>query len=304
MSDLEHTNIGIEFPFEARYQEVNGHRLHYIDEGVGPTILMLHGNPTWSYMYRNIIPYLKDFSRCIAVDLLGMGRSDKPDSLYTFLEHVTYIRQFVDALGLKDFILVGHDWGMAIGLHVAMSHPHPIKGIAMLEPQALYPCPSWSEFTPSESKDLFQTLRNPDMGWTFMRENNVFVEGMPHIIINRSFTQAEHDHYREPFQDPDQRKPSWVFPNQLPIDGTPSEVVQAVEQRNQWLYQTTIPKLLFHASPGCTIREPQIQWCLSHMKNLTLCDIGRGFHHLTEENPHKIGQKLRQWVKEITANIE
>ncbi|GLX66536.1 haloalkane dehalogenase [Paenibacillus glycanilyticus] len=288
--------IGTEYPFESRYLNVNGHNLHYIEQGSGQPILMLHGNPTWSYMYRNLIPYLDKLGRCIAVDLIGMGRSDKPDIGYTFLEHADHISKFIEAMGLKDIILVGHDWGMAIGLHYAMNHPDHVKAIAMLEPQALYPCPDWQAFTPAESAELFQKLRDPELGWPFMRDHNVFVEGMPHIILNREFTPEEHEYYREPFREPDSRKPSWVFPNQIPIEGKPDDVVRAVELRNQWFTESQIPKVLFYAEPGCTIREPQITWCKDHLKQLTLVPIGKGFHHLLEENPDAIGQELERWI--------
>jgi haloalkane dehalogenase len=303
MANLEEQPVGKDYPYASRYLEVNGHRLHYIDQGTGTPVVLLHGNPTWSYMYRNVIPYLDKSTRCIAVDLIGMGRSDKPDNSYTFLEHVDYISRFIGQLGLKDIVIVGHDWGMAIGLHYAMNHPDNVKGVAMIEPQALYPCHDWSAFTPAESAELFQTLRHPETGWPFMRDNNVFVEGMPNIIINRTFTPEEHEYYREPLKDPNKRKPTWVFPNQIPIEGKPADVVQAVEKRNAWFTNSPIPKILFYATPGCTIREPQITWCRDNLQNLELCDTGKGFHHLTEENPHGIGQALHHWLNRIEAVI-
>lgn len=293
---MTNMTIRADYPFESRYLNVNGHNLHYIEQGSGNPILLLHGNPTWSYMYRNLIPYLDKLGRCIAVDLIGMGRSEKPDIGYTFLEQVDYVSKFIEQLGLKDIIIVGHDWGMAIGLQYAGSHSENVTAVAMLEPQALYPCPDWEAFTPAESAELFQKLRDPEEGWPFMRDNNVFVEGMPHIIINRTFTVEEHEFYREPFRVPDSRKPSWVFPNQIPIEGKPDEVAKAVELRNEWFTQTPIPKILFYADPGCPIREPQMAWCREHLKNLTLFPIGKGFHHLLEENPHVIGQELQRWA--------
>lgn len=300
MSSHENLPIDTECPFESRFLEVNGHQLHYIDQGSGSPILFLHGNPTWLYMWRNIIPYLQNSARCIAVDLIGMGRSDKPDIGYTFLEHVDYVSQFIEKLGLTNVVLVGHDWGMAIGLQVANNHPDQVKAIAMIEPQALYPCPSWEEFTPVEATELFQTLRDPELGWPLMRDKSVFVEGMPTIIINRTLTADEHEHYREPFKDHDSRKPMWVFPNQIPIAGEPSEVVQAVRLRNTWFTESTIPKILFYAAPGCTIREPQISWCQANLKYLTTFDIGKGYHHLVEENPHDIGQELQRWYLQVS----
>ncbi|MBW7454200.1 haloalkane dehalogenase [Paenibacillus sepulcri] len=300
MSNLETLPVGEDFPFESRYLDVNGHQLHYIDQGTGIPVVFLHGNPTWGYTFRNVILYMQQSARCIAVDLIGMGRSDKPDIGYTFLEHVDYISRFIEKLGLKDIVLVGHDWGMAIGLQVAANHPDNVKAVAMIEPQALYPNASWSDFSPPESRELFQKLRDPEEGWAFMRDNSVFIEGMPHIIINRTLTPEEHEQYREPFRNPDQRKPMWVFPNQIPVEGEPSDVVQAVEERNVWFTGSDIPKILFYATPGCTVREPQLNWCLSNLRNLSLFHIGTGFHHLLEENPHAIGQELLRWFRQMS----
>ncbi len=299
MFNLEPDTIGKEYPFDSRYMEVNNHRMHYIDQGNGEPVLFLHGNPTWSYTFRNIIPYVQDANRCIAVDLIGMGRSDKPDIAYTFQEHVAYVTLFIEQLELSNIVLVGHDWGMAIGLQYALRHPDKIKAVAMLEPQALYPNRTWSDFSPPEAHSLFQKLRDPKEGWTFMRDNSVFIEGMTSTIINRQLSAEEHEQYRAPFRNPEERKPMWVFPNQIPIEGSPSEVTEAIDARNVWLTSTGIPKLLFHATPGCNVREPQLDWCRNHLHNLTLCDIGKGFHHLTEENPHAIGLALQRWLQQI-----
>ncbi|SDE41775.1 haloalkane dehalogenase [Paenibacillus sp. UNCCL117] len=299
MSHFETLPIGKEYPFESRYMKANGHQLHYIDQGAGNPIVFLHGNPTWSYTFRNIIPYAQANNRCIAVDLIGMGRSDKPNIGYTFLEHVDYVTRFLEQLELENITLVGHDWGAAIGLQYAMKHPDKIKAVAMLEPQALYPNPAWSDFSPPEAQSLFQTLRDPEKGWPFMRDNSVLIEGMTQTIINRPISPEEHEHYREPFRNPEARKPMWVFPNQIPIEGRPSEVVKAVNARNTWFTYSPIPKLLFYATPGCTVREPQLNWCRKHLQHLTLCDIGKGFHHLAEENPHLIGRELQWWLLRV-----
>lgn len=299
MSNLEASPIGKEYPFESRYMAVHGRRLHYIDHGTGDPVVFLHGNPTWSYTFRNIIPYARRSHRCIAVDLIGMGRSDKPDIGYTFPEHVDYLTEFIGKLGLDNIVLVGHDWGAAIGLHYAMNHPEKVRAAAMIEPQALYPNNDWSDFSPAEARPLFQTLRDPEKGWPFMRDNSVFIEGMTTTIISRPITAEEHEQYREPFRNPEERKPMWVFPNQIPIEGRPNEVVEAVKARNAWFTASPMPKLLFYATPGCSVREPQLAWCRTHLQNLTLFDIGKGFHYLTEENPHAIGQELQRWLRQM-----
>jgi haloalkane dehalogenase len=301
MSTFETKPVGKEYPFNARYITVNHHRMHYIDQGTGDPVVFLHGNPTWSYIFRNIIPYAEPSNRCIAVDLIGMGRSDKPDIGYTFLEHVDYVTRFIETLGLDNIVLVGHDWGAAIGLQYALHHPGKIRAVAMIEPQALYPNNTWSDFSPPEARELFQTLRDPDKGWPFMRDNSVFIEGMTTTIVNRPIAPEEHGQYREPFRSPENRKPMWVFPNQIPIEGSPTEVIEAVEARNAWFTASPIPKLLFYATPGCTVRKPQLDWCRSHLHNLTLSHIGNGFHYLPEENPHAIGRELQRWLDEING---
>lgn len=298
MSRIEHKSIAKDYPFQSRFLEINGHRLQYIEEGTGDhTVLFLHGNPEWSYYYRNVIPYLSQSARCIAVDNIGMGRSDKPDIGYTFLEHVDYISQFIEKLNLNQIVLVGHDWGVAIGLQYALHHPGKVKAVAMIEPQALKPC-SWSEFSPPEAADLFKKLRDPEEGWEFMRDNSVFIEGLTQTIISRSITPEEHDFFREPAREIEKRKPMWVFPNQIPIEGQPAEVVEAVLVRNEWFTASSIPKLLIYAQPGCNVREPEIKWCQEHLPNLSLFDSGKGFHYLLEENPHGIGEELLRWYSE------
>ncbi|MNG04255.1 Haloalkane dehalogenase [compost metagenome] len=188
---------------------------------------------------------------------------------------------------------------MAIGLQVAMNDPGKIKAVAMLEPQALYPNVAWSDFSPPEAQPLFQKLRDPEEGWLFMRDNSVFIEGMTTTIINRSISPEELEQYREPFRNLEDRKPMWVFPNQIPIEGRPIEVVKAVNARNTWFTSSPVPKLLFYATPGCTVREPQLDWCRKHLQNLTVCDVGKGFHHLAEENPHAIGRELQRWLQQV-----
>lgn len=146
---------------------------------------------------------------------------------------------------------------------------------------------------------MFRKLRDPAEGWPFMRDNSVFVEGMTTTIVNRTISQEEHEQYRAPFRQPEDRKPMWAFPNQIPIEGRPAEVVEAVNARNEWLTASPVPKLLFYATPGCTVREPQLDWCRANLPNLTLCDIGKGFHHLAEENPHAVGSELRRWLRQV-----
>ena len=170
--------ISTELPFRANFVEVHGSKIHYIDEGKGEPILFLHGNPTSSYLWRNIIPHLTNNARCIAPDLIGMGKSDKPDIEYRFFDHVKYIEGLIDKMKLKDITLVIHDWGSALGFHYAMRNEDKIRGIAFME-AILEPVENWDMFSPGfgpEARKLFQAFRTPDVGWDMIVNQNIFIE--------------------------------------------------------------------------------------------------------------------------------
>ncbi len=214
--------ISADFPYESRYIEVHGAKLHYIDEGEGDPILFLHGNPTSSYLWRNVIPYLTPHGRCLALDLVGMGKSDKPDIDYRFFDHVRYVEGFIAALGLRNATLVVHDWGSALGFHYASRHEANVKAIAFME-AILMPLPSW-EMLPEEARAAFQAFRTPEVGRDLIVKQNMFVEQVLPGGILRALSEAELNRYREPFTDPASRKPVWRWPNEIPIAGKPADV--------------------------------------------------------------------------------
>jgi len=292
MTDKE---ISVEFPFESHYVNVLDSKIHYIDEGEGDPILFLHGNPTSCYLWRNIIPYLIPRGRCIAPDLIGMGKSDKPDIEYRFFDHVKYIEGFIEKLGLKNVTLVIHDWGGALGFYYAMRHEDNVKGIAFMEPVFT---PQWV-VTSDEALDLFKAFRTPELGWKLITEKNLFVEGVLPNSIVRGLTEAEMERYREPFLDPDSRKPIWRFPNDLPIDGEPADVFEAATAFNEWAKASNTPKLLFYAQPGAIFPEEVVRWCRDNLKNLETIDIGPGSHFIQEDNPHKIGLETSKWYQSL-----
>ncbi|HDK81099.1 MAG TPA: haloalkane dehalogenase, partial [Nitrospirae bacterium] len=219
-------NISSEFPFKSNYIEVLGSKIHYIDEGQGNPILFLHGNPTSSYLWRNIIPHLTPHARCIAPDLIGMGKSDKPDINYRFADHVEYIEGFIEKMGLKNITLVIHDWGSALGFHYAMRNEDNIKGIAFME--AILKPLKWSEFT-KEFRIGFKLFRTPLIGWLIISVMNVFVEKILPQAIVRDLTGDEMNRYREPFKTIKDRKPVLRWPNEIPIEGKPSDVTEIVQ---------------------------------------------------------------------------
>ncbi len=290
-------SISADFPYKPNYAKVHGANIHYVDEGLGDPILFIHGNPTSSYLWRNIIPYLKTLGRCLALDLVGMGKSDKLDIDYRFFDHVKYLEGFIESLKLKNITLVMHDWGSALGFYYAMRHESNIKGLAFME-AILMPWLSW-EMVPLERRETWQADRAPEVGWDRIVNKNMFIEQyLPKAVVRR-LTEAEMSHYREPFKDTSSRKPIWRWRNEIPIEGEPSDVVEVVESYNQWLQRSELPKLLLYATPGLLIQASMLNWCKQHLNNLSTVDIGIGIHYVQEDNPHLIGSELANWYKRL-----
>ncbi len=287
-------SISADFPFESRYLQVAGSRLHYIEEGTGDPVLFLHGNPTWSYLWRNIVPHASAGSRAIAIDLIGMGKSDKPDIEYRFFDHVEYVEGFIERLGLSDITLVLHDWGSALGLHYASRHEDNVKGLALMEP-ILAPFLSWSDF-PQEFVETFKVFRSPEIGWDLIVNQNVFVEQILPAAIVRRLSDEEMERYREPFERLEARKPVWRWPNEIPIEGEPADVDAALAEVSLWLQRSDLPKLLFHAAPGAILPPERVEWCRANLANLETVDLGRGIHFLQEDHPERIGVELARWI--------
>lgn len=286
--------ISAEFPFESRFVDVEGSRLHYVEEGSGDPILFLHGNPTSSYLWRNIIPYVSGLGRAIAPDLIGFGASDKPDLEYGFFDHVTYVDGFIETLGLDRITLVLHDWGSALGFHYAARNSDKIKALAFME-SIVAPVRSWSDLHP-DMQALFKAFRTPDKGWEMIVDQNMFVERVLPGAIVRDLSEEEMAHYRKPFLEAKSRKPVWRWPNEIPIEGSPADVVEAVASYSNWLRDSAHPKLLFQAKPGTLIRAPVVEWCQARLPNLETVDIGHGIHFVQEDAPHEIGAGLAEWI--------
>lgn len=290
--------ISAELPYESRFIDVAGSKIHYVEAGHGDPILFLHGNPTSCYLWRNVMPHLTPTARCLAMDLVGMGRSAKPDLEYRFVDHARYVDGFIDALGLEGVTLVIHDWGSALGFHYARRHESNVKGLAFME--AIMRPLSWDEW-PRTVRSLFQSFRTPEVGWDLIVNNNVFVEQVLPRSIQRTLTEVEMEHYREPFRDPLSRKPVWRWPNEIPVDGKPADVVTIVDDYAAWLGTANVPKLLLHAQPGAILRKDMVAWCEANVSNLTAVDIGPGLHFVQEDRPHEIGEAIRTWYESLTS---
>ncbi|MBI09034.1 MAG: haloalkane dehalogenase [Rhodospirillaceae bacterium] len=274
---------------------VNGRSMAYVEMGVGDPVVFLHGNPTSSYLWRNIMPHLADRARCIAPDLIGMGDSDKlpnsgPDR-YTFVEHRDYLDGFFATMGLTDKVtLVVHDWGSALGFHWAQRHSESVRGIAYME--ALVRPVIWDEWNEA-ARPVFKGFRSP-AGEDMVLEKNIFVERVLPGSVLRGLTEAEMDIYRRPFAEPGEaRRPTLTWPRQIPISGKPVEVVSIVQDYADWLIETELPKLFINANPGAILIGGQRDFCRG-WKNQTEVTVA-GSHFIQEDSPNEIGAALADW---------
>ncbi len=290
--------ISADFPFKSNYVEVHGSKMHYVDEGSGDPILFLHGNPTYSYIWRNIIPHLTSLGRCIAPDLIGMGKSDKPNLRYRFFDHVKYVEGFIEKLGLENITLVIHDWGSGLGFHYAMRHENNIKGIAFMEAQ-LFP-KTWKKLPGSPKlKMVYKMVRTPGIGWFMLNVMNMFITQLLPKLVFRKLSAEEKDYYAAPYKTVRSRKAIRQFPCEIPIDGKPADVCEMLLNYNQKLQESEIAKLLFVAKPGFIFDDKEFEWCKKNLKNLKVVDIGEGYHMVQEDNPHLIGSELANWYKNL-----
>lgn len=290
------SEIAPEFPFPSHFVEIQGSKLHYIDEGQGDPVLFLHGNPTSSYLWRNIIPHISPVARAIAPDLIGMGRSDKPDISYRFFDHYRYIEGFIEALNLENVTLVIHDWGSALGFHYACRNEANIKGIAFME--AIWRPLTWKGF-PGKFKVGFKLFRAPLIGWFLIVVLNAFVRQILPQTIVRKLGDEEMARYAEPYPTWRSRRPLRRWPCEIPIDGHPADVHHVVSSYHEWLLATAIPKLFCFATPGAIIPANDASRLGEQFKNIRVVDIGKGKHFIQEDEPHRIGSELAEWYTHL-----
>ncbi|NRT10563.1 MULTISPECIES: haloalkane dehalogenase [Flavobacterium] len=289
--------ISAAFPFESKFQEVLDSKMHYVDEGdknSEHTFLLIHGNPTSSYLWRNIIPYVSALGRVVVPDLIGMGKSDKPDIDYTLKDHIAYLDAFVEKLGLKNVILVIQDWGSGLGFNYANQHRENVKGIVFFE--AMVQVSYWKNTT-KETEALFEKFRDPVEGHNMIVKNNFFIEAMLPMMAGRELTQEEMDHYRAPYLEEKSRKPLFMWPSQISFDGVPKFTTDIVNSYNEYHKNSDVPKLLFYAEPGLIINRELGEHIAATWKNITAVDLGEGKHYLQESHPHEIGEGIVDWYK-------
>jgi haloalkane dehalogenase len=291
--------ISPDMPFEKKFAEVQGRRIAYVEEGSGDPVVLLHGNPTSSYLWRNVIPELAGCGRVIAPDLIGQGDSDKlPASdgpgRYSFLVAYDYLCGLFDAIGVQENVtLVIHDWGSGLGFHWAKNHPEAVRGIAYME--AVVAPVTWEDW-PENARGIFQGFRS-DKGEDLVLNRNLFIEAVLPNSVLRGLGEEEMAHYRAPFSTPEDRQPTLNWPRQIPIDGEPPEMVELVEAYGRFLASSGIPKLFINADPGSILVGRQREFCRS-WPNQTEVTV-KGLHFLQEDSPMEIGQAVASWLKSL-----
>jgi haloalkane dehalogenase len=266
----------------------------------GPVVLFLHGNPTSSYIWRNIIPLVAEAAHCIAPDLIGFGQSGKPDIAYRFEDHARYLDAFIATMGIKSAYLVAQDWGSGLALHLAARRPDFVRGLAFME--FIRPIPTWDEFLQnSAEREIFRKFRTPGEGEELILRENIFVEGVLPGATSRQLSEEEMAVYRAPFPTPASRRPTWRFPNELPIAGEPADVYASMKKAHEALAASTYPKLLFAGDPGALIPLAVAEDFARRLHNCRLVKLGSGLHYLQEDHPEIIGETVAQFVAEIEA---
>jgi haloalkane dehalogenase len=286
--------------YQKKFSNVLGSRVAYIDEGAGDTILLLHGNPASSYIWRNILPHLTGLGRCVAPDLIGMGDSDKlPNSgplSYCFVDHQRHLEALYDQLDLGDrVVVVGQDWGSALAFDWAYRNQHRLRGIVHTES---IPCVWTREAWPIEGMlDNFLALRSP-LGEALVLQDNIFVEGTMPAGTLRELTDAEMDEYRRPFREPgESRRATLTWPRQIPFEGEPADVDKIVSDYAAWLPTARTPKLFIDAEPGFIVTGHIRAWVRS-WENQDIATV-RGKHFVQEDAPDEVGRAIAHWLARI-----
>jgi len=282
-----------------QFIDVQGKRMAYVEMGDGDPVVFQHGNPTSSYLWRNVMPHLAGQGRCIAVDLIGMGDSDKlddsgPDS-YRYVEHREYLFAAWQALGVSDRVtLVIHDWGSALGFDWAQQHPDAVLGIAYME--GIVRPVTWDEW-PEAARPVFQGFRS-EAGEAMVLDKNMFVERVLPGSVLRDLTEDEMNVYRRPFLNPgEDRRPTLTWPRQIPIEGEPQDVHDIVAGYSDWICSSDIPKLFINAEPGAILVGPQRDFCRA-WKNQQEVTV-KGNHFLQEDSPDEIGNAIAEWRNKL-----
>ena len=293
---MAETISAADFPARKRVQVLDS-EMAYVDLGSGAPVVFLHGNPTSSYLWRNVLPHVAGQARCLAPDLIGMGRSGaNPSGAYRFADHARYLDAWFDALDLRDVVLVVHDWGSALGFHWTRRHPDRVAGLAYME--AIVRPVLWAEW-PENARKVFQAMRSP-AGEEMVLQKNVFVERILPASVLRKLTEEEMAVYRAPFAEAgERRRPTLSWPREIPVEGEPADVVALVEDYAKWLAQSGLPKLFVNAEPGSILVGAQREFCRlwPNQREVTV----KGTHFIQEDSPHEIGRAVADFVRDVRS---
>ncbi len=288
-------------PLSKEFKTVNGKQMAYHDIGTGDAVVFLHGNPTSSYLWRDIVPHVSGHARCVVPDLIGQGDSDKLDNSgpgsYTFVEHRQYLDGLLEQLELGDNVtLVIHDWGSALGFDWANRHRDRVAGICYME--AIVRPVTWDEW-PAGATDIFKAMRS-DAGEEMVLTKNLFVDAILPASIMRKLSDEEMNEYRRPFVNAgEDRRPTLTWPRQIPLDGEPADVVEIVQSYADWLSTSDVPKLFINADPGTILTGPQRDFCRT-WPNQTETTVA-GIHFIQEDSADEIGQAIAAWLPGLSG---
>jgi haloalkane dehalogenase len=292
------TNIGTanERPRVIPVTRVLDTTLHHTEVGSGAPVVLLHGNPTSSHAWRNVVPRLGHGVRALAPDLVGMGRSGKPDIAYRFADHARYLDAWFDAVGLDDVVLVGHDWGGALAFDRAARHPDRVRGLAVME-TIVRPL-TWDDF-PNDARPRYEALRGP-AGEAKVLEENFFIERALYATVRSGLSDEDHAAYAAPYPTPESRRPLLAWPREMPIEGEPADLVARIEAYDAWLASSPdVPKLLltFDGSEDTLmIGREMAGWCAEHIVGLEIVGCGPAAHIVQEDQPEAIGDAISAWL--------
>jgi len=258
-------------------------------------VIFLHGNPTHSFIWRDIMPHVAGKAWCLAPDLIGFGASGKPDIEYTFLEHAAYLEAFLQKMEVEQFTLVGQDWGGALAIHLAARYPAKVRGVALME--FVRPSPTWEDFHPlAQARERFKLMRGPGTGEDFVLKQNAFIEQMLPKGSLRPLTPEEMDAYRAPFPTAESRKPMLAFPRMMPIAGEPADVYQLIERNEAIMATAQYPKLILFSPNGVLTPRAVAERYAAEFANCQLVELGEGTHNVQEDHPDTIGRAIAAWL--------
>lgn len=292
---MNHERVASNFPYQSKFIELDNTKMHYIEEGEGDPILFLHGIPTSSYIWRNIIPHLTALGRCIAPDLIGFGKSGKPNIDYHLADHCHYIEKFIEKLNLKNIILVVHGYGSIIGLDYAMRHPDRFKGIVFYE-SYLRPVDT-DDYSLPYAEQNYQ-IQNEDVYQTFMN-GATFIDRILPLGMIRPLSDEELKYYREPFLEENTQKPLLQYLQELPRDNNKTN--QVIAEYSQKLLQSKLPKLMLYSVPGFITTIATVMWAKENLQNLQINEVGEALHYGQESNPILMGESISVWLQGLES---